>query len=83
KAVQQATDPVNGPLKSDPAAKQLLQQLKRLSLSALVPGAGKNVPSALADLGVKTNRDGTLSLDTARLSKVLTTYPSDVEKMFT
>ncbi|MBC7047202.1 flagellar filament capping protein FliD, partial [Salmonella enterica subsp. enterica serovar Heidelberg] len=72
KAVQQATDPINGPLKSDPAAKQLLQQLKRLTLSPLVPGAGKNAPSALADLGVKTNRDGTLSLDTARLSKVLT-----------
>ncbi|MBQ1497744.1 MAG: flagellar filament capping protein FliD [Sphingomonas sp.] len=83
KAVQEATDPINGPLKSDPAAKQLLQQLKRLTLSPLVPGAGKNAPSALADIGVKTNRDGTLSLDTTRLSKVLTTYPNDVEKMFT
>ena len=82
KAVQTATDPVSGPLKSDPAAKQLLQQLKRLTLSDLVPGASVDAPSNLADLGVKTNRDGTLSLDSARLSKVLTDYPNDFEKIF-
>lgn len=82
KAVQAATDPISGPLRSDPAAKQLVQLLKRLTLSDLVPGASEDVPSKLADIGVKTNRDGTLALDSTRLSKVLSTYPNDVEKIF-
>lgn len=82
KAVQAAVDPVSGPLRGDPAAKDLLNKLKQLSLTQLVPGASDDVPSRLADIGVKTNRDGTLSVDTGRLSKVLTSYPDDVEAIF-
>lgn len=82
KAVQTATDPASGPLRSDPAAKDLLRQLKGLTLAELVPGASDDVPHKLADIGVKTNRDGTLSVDSSRLSKVLSTYPDDVEAIF-
>lgn len=82
KSVQDATDPITGPLRTDPAAKDLLRQLKSLTLAELVPGASDDVPHKLADIGVKTNRDGTLSVDTARLSKVLSTYPDDVEAIF-
>ncbi len=81
-AVQTAVDPIKGDLRGDPAAKDLLRQLRGLNLTQLVPGASDTVPSRLADIGVKTNRDGTLSLDTARLSSVLTNYPDDVEAMF-
>jgi flagellar hook-associated protein 2 len=82
KAVQAAVDPITGPLRTDPAAKDLLRQLKSLTLTELVPGASSDVPSKLADIGVKTNRDGSLSVDTSRLSKVLATYPNDIEKIF-
>jgi flagellar hook-associated protein 2 len=82
KAAQAAVDPATGPLRSDPAAKELVRQLKQMSLTQLVSGAADTVPSRLADIGVKTNRDGTLSIDSSRLSKVLSAYPNDVEKMF-
>lgn len=82
KAAQAAVDPITGPLRTDAAAKDLVRQLKGLTLAQLVPGASDAVPSKLADIGVKTNRDGTLSVDTARLSNVLSTYPNDVEKIF-
>jgi flagellar hook-associated protein 2 len=82
KAVQAAVDPINGPLRTDAAAKDLLRQLKSLTLADLVPGASSAVPSKLADIGVKTNRDGTLAVDTSRLSTVLSTYPNDIEKIF-
>ncbi len=82
KTVQDATNPISGPLRTDPAAKDLLRQLKGLTLAELVPGATNDVPHKLADIGVKTNRDGTLSVDTARLSKVLSQFPDDVEAIF-
>ncbi|MEP9359052.1 flagellar filament capping protein FliD [Sphingomonas sp. KR3-1] len=82
KAVQAAVDPITGPLRTDAAAKDLLRQLKSLTLTDLVPGASSDVPSKLADIGVKTNRDGSLSVDTSRLSTVLSTYPNDIEKIF-
>ncbi|MDG2533757.1 flagellar filament capping protein FliD [Sphingomonas sp. HITSZ_GF] len=82
KAAQAAIDPITGPLRSDPAAKDLVRQLKSLTLTELVPGASTDVPSKLADIGVKTNRDGTLGIDTSRLASVLATYPNDVEKIF-
>lgn len=82
KSVTEATDPISGPLRADPAAKELLRQLKSLTLAALIPGASEDVPSKLADIGVKTNRDGSISVDSARLSKVLSTYPNDVEAIF-
>ncbi|NYT41759.1 flagellar filament capping protein FliD [Sphingomonas sp. R-74633] len=82
KAVTDATNPISGPLRTDPAAKDLLRQLKGLTLTELIPGATDDVPHKLADIGVKTNRDGSLSVDSARLSKVLSTYPDDVEAIF-
>ncbi len=39
-------------------------------------------PRTLGDIGVSTNRDGTLSVDSARLAKVLADYPGAVEAMF-
>ncbi|MBO9622043.1 MAG: flagellar filament capping protein FliD [Sphingomonas sp.] len=82
KLAKDAVDPVSGPLRGDPAAKDLLRQLKGLTLTKLLPTAPTGTPAALADIGVATQRDGTLRVDTARLSKVLNDYPDQLEAMF-
>ena len=46
------------------------------ALSSLV------APTTLAQLGIKTNRDGTLSIDQQQLNAALTKYPEVVERMF-
>lgn len=82
KQAKAAVDPIDGPLRGDAAAKDLLRQLKRLTMTVLVPDAPKDMPATLADIGVATQRDGTLRLDTTRLSKVLTDFPDQVEAIF-
>ncbi|MDV3458469.1 flagellar filament capping protein FliD [Sphingomonas sp. HF-S4] len=82
KMVKAATNPVDGPLRGDPAAKDLLRQLKGLTLATLVADAGADAPRSLADIGVATQRDGTLSVDTARLGKMMTSFPSEIEAIF-
>ena len=76
------TDPINGALKSDSAATALLRSLKNMTLSNLVPGAASGTPTTLADVGVGTNRDGTLSLNSDTLNRALTNSPQSVESMF-
>ena len=80
--VKAAVDPISGSLRGDPAAKDLLRQLKGLTLAPLVPDAPAGAPRTLADIGVATTRDGTLNLDSARLSKVLTDFPVQLEAIF-
>ncbi|AJP73497.1 flagellar filament capping protein FliD [Sphingomonas hengshuiensis] len=77
-----AVDAKDGTLRSDPAAKDVLRQLRSLMLTALVPDAESGSPSTLADLGIATQRDGTLKVDDTRVSKVLATYPQNVEAIF-
>lgn len=80
--VKEAVDPIAGPLRGDPAAKDLLRQLKGMTLAALLPATPDETPAALADVGVATQRDGTLRIDSARLAKVLTAWPDRIEAMF-
>jgi len=54
-----------------------LSQLPTQILSS--PGDG---PHTLAEVGVRTNRDGTLSLDSTRLASVLASNPDGVEALF-
>lgn len=82
KMVKAAVDPIDGPLRGDPAAKDLLRQLKGMTLAALLPATADETPTALADVGVATQRDGTLRVDTTRLTKVLTNWPDQIEAMF-
>lgn len=79
--LKEQTDPKTGPLRSDPAAQTLLRSLGRLPSTMLASGDG-STPRTLAEIGVATNRDGTLRVDTARLSTTLTNYPAAVEAMF-
>ena len=77
-SVAAAVDPKSGTLRSDPAAKALLRGLKAMTLTPLVAGAAAGAPATLADLGVATQRDGTLKLDTARLRGVIAAQPAAV-----
>ncbi|WP_447727568.1 flagellar filament capping protein FliD [Sphingomonas koreensis] len=72
---------VDGSLRQDVAARNLKRQLQKLTLQPLASGAS-DVPTTLAQIGVKTNRDGSLSLDSAVLTKALVNHPGQVEKMF-
>lgn len=68
-----------GPLYNNSAIRQMQTQLSRLTSTALNTAGG---PSTLAEIGVATNRDGTLTLDDAQLTKQLAAYPDAVEAMF-
>jgi flagellar hook-associated protein 2 len=75
-------DPVTGSLRADNAAKTLARQLAQLTLTPLVTNAPAGAPGTLAGIGITTNRDGSLSLDSTKLSKALINFPDIVEAMF-
>jgi len=80
--LQTQTDATTGALTGDPAAKALLRGLKAMTLQAIGGDAADGAPRTLAELGVRTARDGTLSVDATALSGVLAKYPDAVEGMF-
>ncbi|MCT8001109.1 flagellar filament capping protein FliD [Sphingomonas sanguinis] len=76
-------DPQTGDLRNDVAARTLSQSLGRLTTIKIVPGDDSSPgPKTLADLGVGTQKDGTLKVDTVRLAQVMAQYPDAVEQMF-
>jgi len=75
------TDPVTGVLRADPAAKTLLSSLKALTLAPLSGDTGGGSPTTLAQIGVATNRDGTLRVDAAALSNAMLTNSTAIETM--
>lgn len=80
--LKKVTDPVTGDLKSDAAAKSLLSSLRGLSTQELIADPDGKLPSTLSELGVATNRDGTLRLDATRLASAIAANPGAVEAMF-
>ncbi len=80
-ALRTDLDPVTGALRQDLAAKTLKRQLQQLTLTPITSGTS-DVPTTLSQIGVKTNRDGSLSLDSAALTKALVNHPGQIEKMF-
>jgi flagellar hook-associated protein 2 len=75
------TNATSGVLKADAGAKDLMRQLRELTGRDINAGAADGEPKTLAELGVKTNRDGTLSLDAATLQRALANSGPAVEKM--
>lgn len=75
-------DPTDGgALRSEASIRTLQTRLKSLTSTRLLPpGAG---PSSLAEIGVKTNRDGTLAVDSAALSKAVAADPDRIERLLT
>jgi flagellar hook-associated protein 2 len=59
---------------------ELERRLSRLIGQPLTSSA--NGPRSMADLGVTTNRDGSLSLDSKKLEAALKSWPDAVEAMF-
>lgn len=81
-AITQQTDPITGNLRADPAATSLLRALKGLTSKALVGGATTGIPRSLSEIGVATNTDGTLRVDTDLLAKQIAANPDTIESMF-
>jgi len=81
-ALKAQVDPITGDLRSDPAAQTLYRSLRGLTAQTLITGAAPGAPSMLADLGVKTNRDGSLSVDATALTNAITNNPAGVEAIF-
>jgi flagellar hook-associated protein 2 len=78
--LKEQLDPVTGALRSDPAAIALRRALGQLTTTSLATTAAG--PRTLAGLGVATARDGSLSVDTARLTQAMVTNPGAIEAMF-
>lgn len=66
-------------LAGDSVVRSLQENLQRV-ISTSVPGLG--TVRTLADLGVKTNRDGSLSIDSDVLGKAIARDPSSVDALF-
>ena len=77
------TDPTSGALSNDPGARALRRQLTTLASAQVMPANTTGAPTTLADLGLKTNRDGTFSLDTDRLAATVKRDPIGTSAMFT
>ncbi|MEO0441331.1 MAG: flagellar filament capping protein FliD [Pseudomonadota bacterium] len=67
-----------GPLAGDIGVRDMVRSLSRLTSTSLTDSGPYQT---LADVGVKTNIDGTLEVDQARLSAVLEEDPDAVAKM--
>jgi len=79
--IKEQDDASTGPLKNETLLTALQRNLSQLTTTSLAAN-GSGAPTTLADLGVKTNRDGTLAVDTTVLTKVLASNPQAVEAMF-
>ena len=80
--IKEQNDPATGVLKADTAVATMARSLAALTTTQLASTTAAGVPRTLADIGIGTNRDGTLKLDTARMTSVLATYPAAVEAIF-
>jgi len=80
--IVEATDVQKGTLRQDSATAAMARALTALPLTSLVTGAATGVPTSLAEIGVATNRDGTLSVRADVLQKMLDKYPDAVEAIF-
>jgi flagellar hook-associated protein 2 len=67
-----------GVLAGDSAVREMKNQLAKLTTTQL---ASSGPYKTLNDLGVKTNKDGTLSIDTARLDAAIAADPGAVSRM--
>ena len=68
-----------GALVADSGLRSLMSQIR----SALVAPTGSGSLRMLADLGVSTNRDGTLALDKSELNAAVKANPGEIKELFT
>ncbi len=82
KIVATDIDPFTGVLRSDPTVTAISRSLAKLTTAALATPTATGAPRTLADLGVTTNRDGSLAVDSTKLASAITKYPDAVEALF-
>ncbi len=76
------TLPAAGALANDYSIRNMLSQVRSAIMSPPAGLPGENYYQSAAELGLKTNRDGTLSLDTTALGAALDKNPSAVANVF-
>ncbi len=77
-----SSDPASpGILSGDATLRILDRQIRRIT-TATVNGLTGNV-NGLAEIGISTNQDGTLSLDSSKLNQQLTDNLDNIEQIFT
>ncbi|KTT75567.1 hypothetical protein NS334_02540 [Sphingomonas endophytica] len=82
-SVKEQTNAIDGPLRADTAAKQLLRNLQGFASKVLIPNAAPGTPSSLAGIGVTTDKTtGQLVVDDAALAKAIKTTPDAIQEMF-
>ncbi len=82
--VKTQTNAIDGPLRADPAARQLLRNLQGFASKTLLPDAAGGTPSTLAGIGIRTNKtDGSMEIDDAALTKAMKDTPDAIQAMFT
>ncbi|WEK44651.1 MAG: flagellar filament capping protein FliD [Candidatus Sphingomonas colombiensis] len=81
-ALKAQVDPITGDLRADTATQTLYRSMRGLTTRTLIGNAAPGAPSTLADLGVVTNRDGSLSVDATKLTNAITNNPAGVEAIF-
>ena len=79
-ATKAGTEGAGGALRGDLGVTALARQLAKLP-TTMLSSTGSGVHT-LAEIGVRTNRDGTLSLDATRLASALAADPDGVEALF-
>ena len=77
-----ASDPKTGELRTDSATRAAGRAVSRFTSVDLMPGAEPGAPRTLAELGVRTARDGSLSLDQAQFERAVALHPDGVEALF-
>lgn len=77
-----ATKQTGGVLLGDSLLRGVLGDVRSLLGSASTGLAG-NTYTALSDIGITTNVDGTLKLDSAKLNAAVSTNPAALERLFT
>lgn len=70
----------SGPLYGETTIHTLANQLSRLTSTPYPNGLGT---ISLADIGIKTAQDGTISVDATRLQAAIAADPASIEKLFT
>lgn len=70
----------SGPLYGNSAIGQMKTMLQRITSTTL--SSYPNGPQTLAEIGVSTGQDGTLSVDANKLATAMSTYPDAIEAMF-
>lgn len=68
-----------GPLRGDSGIRQMQRELAKLTTTQL---SSTGAYKTLSEIGVATNRDGTLRVDTLKLNAVLEADPASVENLF-